>query len=198
MQKKTKTTSNGSRCIHCDAVEILTRFAEPLRRYRASPGLAALAIGLFSRVMFAQDVDRVTDASIKAAIAQTSRSGSVGVAFTASRDNAAQFILNRRTSSSAVEMHCAWDDVIIVKEGTGTLRSSRKFRGLARYSSWEWRAKELVVAREVPMQAGDILRIVAGVGHQIVAASTTPLIYLVIKVRSVEATPCGSLPQLGR
>jgi len=189
---------NGSRCIRWGVANAGGRRAAAGRGVSHAWKLLITALAVWSSTAVAQDVDRVPDASIRAAIAQASRSGSAGVAFSTSNDNAAQFIVNRRTRPSAREMHCTWDDVMIVKEGGGTLRSSCKFRGLTRYAAWEWRAQELVVAREVPMQTGDVLRIVAGIGYQIVTTSNTPLVYLVSKVRSVEATPCGSLPKRGQ
>ncbi len=193
-----RTTSRGLRYILSDVDKAIAHITTKRTVICALHALTISATLVLSRASWAQDVDRLPNAAIRAAIAQSARSGGSGVAFSTSNDNAAQFLLNRRTTPSAIEMHCAWDDLVIVKEGSGTLRSSRKFRGLFRYATWEWRAKELAVAREVPMEAGDVLRVASGVGHQVVPTSTVPLVYLVIKVRSAEATPCGSLPRRGQ
>ena len=66
-----------------------------------------------------------------------------------------------------VDVHCAWDDLLIVQSGSGTLRTSRKFKGLARYTQWEWRASTLVEPSEVTLSVGDVVRIPAGDGHWI-------------------------------
>lgn len=188
-----KTTWSGWRFMHFagDSVQV----------YRGLMHASVIATmhAIFLPVsLSAQHIDRIPASAIASATAQSSRSGSAGVVFSTSLDNNTQFILNRRTKASAVELHCEWDDIIVVKEGVGAMRASRKLRGLERYGAWEWRAKELLNAQVVPMRSGDIVRVAAGVAHEISATTDTALVYLVVKVRSSEPTPCATLPKRGQ
>jgi len=146
----------------------------------------------------AQAVDRLSAQVLDSAARLASRSDARGISFPTSRDNSVQYVLNHRVSPSVIELHCAWDDLFIVRSGVGTLRYSRKLSGLAKYTSWEWRAKQLVAAAEVPMVPGDVIRVPAGEGHEIIPLGDVPLVYLLAKVRTVVPTPCGSLPERGR
>lgn len=163
--------------------------------------LAALGLMLMSPTVFAAQARQVArlagstvDSSARLALAQ----GAMGAEFPVGSDGQSQFILNVRTSSSAIELHCAWDDVIIVRSGSGSLQHSARMRGLVHYGSWEWRARELVDTKRSALNAGDIVRVAAGTGHQLHRTGDAPLVYVVLKIRSPEGTPCGSLAQRGR
>jgi len=146
----------------------------------------------------AQAVTRISNENITNVLLQTDRNDSRGVAFRMSEDLGAQFILNRRTVPSEIELHCAWDDLMLVRSGMGELQHSNKLKGLSRFSAWEWRATALAKSKTVPLTAGDVVRIPAGEAHTIRPVGDAPLVYVIVKVRSTEATPCGSLPMQGR
>ena len=55
----------------------------------------------------AQDAERIPRAAIQAAIAKSTLSESNGAVFSASRDNNAQFLVNRRTAARALVSACA-------------------------------------------------------------------------------------------
>ena len=149
-------------------------------------------------VLDAQGIGKIGAADIKSAAQQTTVNDSKGVAFRMSADGNAQYILNRRTTPSAVEMHCAWDDLVVVQSGVGILQSSRKFKGRTKYAQWEWRASSLVEPSKVSLAAGDIVRVPAGDGHQISRLGDAPLVYLVVKLRTADTQSCASLPARGR
>lgn len=138
-------------------------------------------------------VQRIASADVARALEQTSRTGAKGVMFSASKDGNAQFVMNRRTSDSEIELHCEWDDLLLVRSGAGVLRHSRKLQGLERYGWGEWRAARLVQPTEVNLSAGDLVRIPAGDAHMVRPLGDAPLVYLVVKVRSVARGVCGSL-----
>jgi mannose-6-phosphate isomerase-like protein (cupin superfamily) len=146
----------------------------------------------------AQRVDKISAVDITRAAQQTTLNDATGAAFRLSDDGNAQYILNRRTGPSKIEMHCAWDDLLLVQSGVGIVRTSRKFKGLAKYSTWEWRAESLVQASEETIAPGDVMRIPAGTGHVITSLGDAPLIYLVVKLRTVDERACGSLPRRGQ
>ncbi len=155
-------------------------------------------LGLVPTATSAQAVTRISNENITNVLLQTDRNDSRGVAFRMSEDLGAQFILNRRTGPSEIERHCAWDDLMLVRSGMGELQHSNKLKGLSRFSAWEWRATALAKSRTVPLTAGDVVRIPAGEAHTIRPVGDAPLVYVIVKVRSTEATPCGSLPMQGR
>ena len=165
---------------------------------RSSVTLLVVALCAAPARLAGQAVDRIGASDLNAALTQSMSSGSRGVLFRASDDRNAQFILNRRTEPSHVELHCRWDDLLIVRSGVGVLSHGRKLKGLERYGSAEWRATAIVTPREVNLTPGDVVRVPAGEGHTITQLGAAPLVYLVVKVRSVEATPCGSLPHRGQ
>lgn len=144
------------------------------------------------------NVDHLSSRMLDSAARHAARNEARGVSFRTSADNTVQYILNHRSSASAIELHCAWDDLILVRSGAGTLRHSRKIAGLEKYTAWEWRGTRLVTPRAVPLGPGDVVRVPAGEGHEISRLGDAPLVYLVVKVRTVVPTPCGSLPERGR
>lgn len=156
-----------------------------------------IAMAVVSHPVQGQVVSRVSAAEMQAALARSDESDSRGGLFRAAHDNNAQFILNRRTSPSVIELHCLWDDLLVVRSGAGTLLHGSKLRGLGRYGAGEWWATGIVEAGEVTLAAGDVLRIPAGQAHTILPLGDTPLVYLVVKVRTFDERACGSPPRRG-
>lgn len=164
----------------------------------AYPYLVAMSLVVGASPLASQGITRISAAEMQAVLQQSDDSDSRGGLFRAAGDNNAQFVLNRRTTVSAIEVHCAWDDLLLVRSGAGLLRHGRKLRGLTRYGSREWRAKEIVTPNEANLASGDVVRIPAGEAHTIRPLGDAPLVYLVVKVRSWEERACGSLPQGGQ
>ncbi len=139
-------------------------------------------------------IDHISATTLNAALDATMKSGAKGVQFRLADDRNAQYLMNRRTAPSEIELHCDWDDVMVVRAGAGVVHTSRRVQKPVKYSWGEWRAERLVTPGEVTIAAGDVVRIPAGHAHQVRPLGDVPLVYLVIKVRSPEdGAVCGSL-----
>ena len=102
--------------------------------------LAGAILGLLAATgAQAQRVDRISAGDVSTALAQSMTNDSRGVMFRASSDRNAQYILNRRTEPSEVELHCQWDDILFVRAGYGVLDYGLKLQRMRHYSTWEWR-----------------------------------------------------------
>lgn len=147
----------------------------------------------------APGIDHVSAALLNAALDATMRSGAKGVQFRLADDRNAQYLKNRRTVPSEIELHCDWDDLMVVRAGAGVVTSSRRVHKPVKYSWGEWRAARLVTPNEFTIATGDVVRIPAGHAHQVRPLGDVPLVYLVVKVRSWEAgAVCGSLERAAR
>jgi len=90
----------------------------------------------------------------------------------------------KREKSGEVELHRAWNDVIIAREGTITVLIGEKVEGNRQIKPDEWLGGRIVGGREFTMKPGDVLFIPAGLGHQMTLPGKEPFTYLVIKTQS--------------
>ena len=147
----------------------------------------------------ASTIDHIPASALNAALDSTMRSGAKGVQFRLAADRNAQYLMNRRTSPSEVELHCEWDDILVVRAGAGVVSHSSRVQKPVKYTWGEWRAARLVTPEEVTVRPGDVVRIPAGAAHQVRPLGDVPLVYLVVKVRSAMEGMCGSLEKaMGR
>lgn len=146
----------------------------------------------------ASHIDHIPATALNAALDSTMRSGAKGVQFRLAADRNAQYLMNRRTSPSEVELHCEWDDILVVRAGSGVVSHSSRVQKPVRYTWGEWRAARLVTPDEVTVMPGDVVRIPAGAAHQVRPLGDVPLVYLVVKVRSAMDGMCGSLEKAAR
>jgi len=147
----------------------------------------------------ARGIDHIPATALDEALDATMRSGADGVQFGLADDRNAQYLMNRRTVPSAIELHCDWDDLMVVRAGAGGVLSDTRVRRPVQYGPGEWRADEMVSAGETTIAAGDVVRIPAGQAHQVRPLGDVPLVYLVVKVRSPgEGEICGSLERAAR
>jgi mannose-6-phosphate isomerase-like protein (cupin superfamily) len=160
----------------------------------ATVALALLVTALGAPVVaqaFSSGVDRVGVDDIDNALHRISVTESRGVRFHSSQDGNAQFILNARFDASEVELHCGWDDVLMVRSGYGVLEHGALVRGERAYTRGEWRARRIVEAEEVILKPGDLVRVPAGVAHAVHPLGDAPVIYLVVKNRSARPSTAG-------
>lgn len=115
------------------------------------------------------------------------KADSRGVTFKTSQDNRAQYILNRRAGPSEPERHSEWDDLFVFQSGAGTVRYGGELRGAQQRGPKEQRGGELIGAFTATVAPGDVLRIPAGVPHQIEPLGDAPIVYLVVKVKAPNA-----------
>ncbi len=112
------------------------------------------------------------------------RADSRGVTYNISDDGRAQFILNRRAGPSEPEVHAEWDDLLVFQSGIGKVRFGGQLRGASLRGRKEKRGGELLGALTSTVEPGDVLRIPAGVPHQVEPLGDAPIVYLVVKLRA--------------
>lgn len=87
----------------------------------------------------------------------------------------------KREKSGEVELHGAWNDVIIAKAGSIIVTVGEKVEGNRLFKPNEWLGGKIVDGRQFVLKPGDILFIPAGLGHQMTLPGKGPFTYLVIK-----------------
>jgi len=105
--------------------------------------------------------------------------GTVAVAW----DEQTAYMLVRRTAESEVEEHSRWDDVLLVRAGTGAIVYGARARGARVIAPGELRGGTLTTKESRVLHVGDMVRIPAGVPHAFVPGGTEPWELLVVKVR---------------
>jgi mannose-6-phosphate isomerase-like protein (cupin superfamily) len=107
----------------------------------------------------------------------------LGTTVLTSTDEQTTYVIVRRSLSSQPEVHARWDDVVIVRSGTGAIEMGDSLVG-SRYRAPGERAGGKFTKRyQIVVHAGDLVRIPAAVPHAFVVSGTEPLEYLVIKQR---------------
>ncbi|MFL5540376.1 MAG: hypothetical protein ACJ8J0_15400 [Longimicrobiaceae bacterium] len=96
----------------------------------------------------------------------------------------------RRTATGEPELHEAWDDVMMVQAGSGTLLVGGELQGARTSAPGELRGGEIRGGARQPLAAGDMMIVPAGTPHQVELAPGASITYLVVKVRrSAPAEP---------
>jgi mannose-6-phosphate isomerase-like protein (cupin superfamily) len=95
----------------------------------------------------------------------------------------------RRTATGEAELHEAWDDVILVQAGSGTLVVGGELHGARTTAAGELRGGEIHGGERQPLVAGDLMLVQAGTPHQVELAAGGSINYLVIKVQRPAAAP---------
>jgi mannose-6-phosphate isomerase-like protein (cupin superfamily) len=89
----------------------------------------------------------------------------------------------RRTANGEPEVHEAWDDVMMVQAGSGTLLVGGELRGARTTAPGELRGGEIRGGARQPLAAGDMMIVPAGIPHQVEIVPGGSITYLVVKVR---------------
>lgn len=105
--------------------------------------------------------------------------GTVAVAW----DQQTSYMLVRRTEESQIEEHSRWDDVLLVRAGTGAIVFGRRARGARLVAPGELRGGTLTTRESLVLRVGDMARIPAGVPHAFVPSGAEPWELLIVKVR---------------
>lgn len=129
------------------------------------------------RVDFIQ-ADNLADASKRLAGRKTR-----GETMLTSSDQQSTFLLVHRTVSSEPEVHARWDDVIIVRGGTGALELGDSLVGSAYRAPGERKGGTITMRYSILVRAGDMVRIPAGVPHAFTVPRDSALDYFVLKQR---------------
>jgi mannose-6-phosphate isomerase-like protein (cupin superfamily) len=100
-----------------------------------------------------------------------------------SSDEKTFYIFVHRTESSRPEVHARWDDLVIVKSGTGAIEMGDSLVGSELRAAGERIGGKFHWSYQIVVHAGDMVRIPAVVPHAIIVSEKEPLDYLVIKQR---------------
>jgi mannose-6-phosphate isomerase-like protein (cupin superfamily) len=107
----------------------------------------------------------------------------VGTTVLTSGDEQTTYLLVRRTTSSKPEVHARWDDLVIVRSGTGVIELGDSLVGSTYRAPGERAGGKLTRSYQIVVRAGDIVRIPAAVPHAFIVSGAEALEYLVIKQR---------------
>ena len=110
----------------------------------------------------------------------------VGASLLTSGDEQTTYMLIRRVTSSEVELHTRWDDLVIVRSGAGVVELGKRAPGIARRAAGEWRGGAITDPVLLEIAAGDIVRIPAAVPHLFRVVGTAPLEFILVKQRRGE------------
>jgi hypothetical protein len=108
-----------------------------------------------------------------------------------SKENGA-YILGMRTKPGDVEIHEQWDDVAIIRSGTGILRTGLKVKGQkesGKEPTREWRGGVIENPKERKLAPGDFIVIPAMLPHQYIPTPGDSLISWTIKVKRPRLSP---------
>jgi len=98
-------------------------------------------------------------------------------------DEQTVYMLVRRTKESDIEEHSRWDDILLVRSGTGAVEFSTKTIGAHVLAPGEVRGGTLVKMESRVLRPGDMARIPAGMPHRFVPSGSEPWELLIVKVR---------------
>ncbi|CAN5917068.1 hypothetical protein BH11GEM1_BH11GEM1_06770 [soil metagenome] len=110
----------------------------------------------------------------------------MGTTLLTSGDEQTNFQLIRRAASGQPEVHARWDDMMIVRSGTGAVVTGDSLIGSSYRAPGERVGGHFGRSYEIVIHAGDVIRIPAAVPHAVVVSGTQPLEYLLIKQRRQE------------
>ena len=130
--------------------------------------------------------DIVEGKDLDAKTAWLARGRYVGMTVLTSADLQTTFLVVRRITSSQPEVHARWDDIVLVRSGTGVIIFGDSLVGSTLRAPGERRGGRFVTNYQIVVRAGDVVRIPAAVPHAFVVSGTEPLEYLVIKTRRQE------------
>jgi mannose-6-phosphate isomerase-like protein (cupin superfamily) len=109
-----------------------------------------------------------------------------GTTVLTSADEQTNYVLVRRATSSEPEVHARWDDLVIVRSGTGAIEMGDSLVGSTYRAPGERVGGKFTKSYRTVVHAGDLIRIPAAVPHAFIVSGTEPLEYLVVKQRRQE------------
>lgn len=107
-----------------------------------------------------------------------------------SKDNEPYMVISR-TKPGDVEIHELYDDVAIIRSGSGTLKTGYQVKGQkesGQAPSREWRGGVIENGKDRSLSPGDFIVIPAMLGHQYIPNTGDSLTYWTIKVRSAKVS----------
>jgi mannose-6-phosphate isomerase-like protein (cupin superfamily) len=111
------------------------------------------------------------------------RSHAMGGTLFNSPDGQANYMMVLRSKPSEVEEHSRWDDLVIVRAGSGTVEVGRSAKGARFLSAGELRGGTITTPSRLTMGPGDIARIPAGFPHSFTPNGSDPWGFWLVKIR---------------
>ena len=131
-------------------------------------------------------IDFIPATTLSANAAWLREQRSIGWTLFTSGDKQTSYVLVRRTVTSEPEVHARWDDIVIVRSGTGAIEMGDSLVGSRYRAPGERMGGKFTKSSRLVVHAGDVVRIPAAVPHAFVVSAAEPLEYLVIKQRRQE------------
>jgi mannose-6-phosphate isomerase-like protein (cupin superfamily) len=100
-----------------------------------------------------------------------------------SPDGQTNYMMVLRTNASDVEEHSRWDDLIIVRSGSGTVEVGPRTKGAHFLGAGELRGGTITAPSRLELHPGDIARIPAGIPHAFTPNGPEPWEFLIVKIR---------------
>ncbi|MEO8622248.1 MAG: hypothetical protein ABI625_14355 [bacterium] len=126
------------------------------------------------------------DAAFRSGFNRGSPAQVLGTTLLTSGDEQTNFELVRRRVSGNPEVHARWDDLMIIRSGTGALITGDSLVGSTYRAPGERAGGHFGKTYEIVLHAGDIIRVPAAVPHQVMVSGNQPFEYLLIKQRRQE------------
>lgn len=126
------------------------------------------------------------DAAFRSGFNRGSPAEVLGTTLLTSGDEQTNFELVRRKVSGKPEVHARWNDLMIVRSGTGAIITGDSLVGSTYRAPGERAGGHFGKTYEIALHAGDVIRIPAAVPHQVIVSAKEPLEYLLIKERRQE------------
>ena len=126
------------------------------------------------------------DGAFRSAFNRGSPGQVLGTTLLTSGDEQTNFELVRRKVSGKPEVHARWDDLMIVRSGTGAIITGDSLVGSTYRAPGERAGGHFGKSYEIALHAGDVIRIPAAVPHQVIVSASEPFEYLLIKQRRQE------------
>ncbi|MDQ6831371.1 MAG: cupin domain-containing protein [Gemmatimonadota bacterium] len=155
---------------------------EHARAFTAAPTTATVRATEKKR----RRLDFIDAATLNDKSARLVKYRAIGMTVFTSDDEQTTYKLVRRIVSSEPEVHARWDDLVIVRSGTGAIQMGDSLSGSTFRAPGERRGGRFAKSYELVVHAGDIVKIPAAVPHAFLVAGPEPLEYLLIKQRRQE------------
>ena len=157
----------------------------------AAPGMMnSFIIGALAMLTFASALSAQSSAMAPAAVVTKQRLKQLSDSLSPSAAGSAQLgagpnfksVLWHRNTSTGLERHDAWSDILVVQSGSATIVTGGVQEGATESSPGEWRGGTSRGATRQVIRAGDIVTTPAGTPHQMVLAPGEQITYLTFKV----------------
>lgn len=152
--------------------------------------MRTLVIAALSTLAFGSELNAQTSPMAPAAIVTSQRVRQLGDSLAPSAAASAPLAqgpnfksaLWHRNTSTGLERHDAWSDIVVVQSGSATIVTGGVQEGATESSPGEWRGGTSRGATKQVIKAGDIVTTPAGTPHQMLLGPGEQITYITFKV----------------